>query len=156
VENGHPYDAVPATAIILQAPVIDRNALGYVEGEWNSRCRAAPLSTSRTVSGARIRIGACRLRKRTCHRRRKPLGALPDRLDEHVGICVDACSGRSKRRYPLEGPLTSPRSSRSTGVDARQSSEGGVGSETIRILRPAEAHSAPAVVYASSGGDTSG
>ena len=33
-EHGHPYDAVPTTAIIPQAPVIDLNALGYVEREF--------------------------------------------------------------------------------------------------------------------------
>ena len=74
MESGHPYDAVPTTAIIPQAPAIDLNALGY--GERNSRGREAPSSTSRAVSGARMGIGACR--------------------------------------------PTSPCSSRSTGVDARQ------------------------------------
>ena len=33
-EHGHPYDAVPTTPIIPQAPVIDLNALGYVEREF--------------------------------------------------------------------------------------------------------------------------
>src|SRR5215831_2850455 len=33
-EHGHPYDAVPTTAIIPQAPVIDLNTLGYVEREF--------------------------------------------------------------------------------------------------------------------------
>src|SRR5271167_482841 len=33
-QHGHPYDAVPTTAIIPQAPVIDLNALGYVEREF--------------------------------------------------------------------------------------------------------------------------
>ena len=32
--HGHPYDAVPTTAIIPQAPVLDLAALGYVEREF--------------------------------------------------------------------------------------------------------------------------
>jgi hypothetical protein len=33
-QHGHPYDAVPTTAAIPQAPVIDLGALGYVEREF--------------------------------------------------------------------------------------------------------------------------
>ena len=40
-QHGHPYDAVPTTAIIPQAPVIDLNALGYVEREFQMSGGAA-------------------------------------------------------------------------------------------------------------------
>lgn len=33
-QHGHPYDAVPTTALVPQAPVLDLDALGYVEREF--------------------------------------------------------------------------------------------------------------------------